>query len=103
MRIFPLGDDPFGDLNQNKVLNPDRILYCLDKGVRIPVQCMAILRNPKRAKKRKRSDFQEISLPTLVTEEDQLIEKAKKNYDGYLRTLDKAQLEVEAIRPFFQY
>jgi len=102
MRIFPLGDDPFGYLNENRVFNPDRILYCLNKGGRIPIQCMAILRDPKRAKKRNRSDFQEISLPTLISEEDELIEKAKKNYDAYLRTLNKAELEQEVMRIFHQ-
>ena len=101
MRIVPLGDDPIGDLNENRVLNTDRILYCLNKGDRIPIQCMAILRDPKRPKKRERSDFQEISFPSLVTEKDELIEKAKKNYDAYLRTLDVAQLKQELMRPYW--
>ena len=95
MRIVPLGDNSIG------VLNPDRILYCLNRGDRIPIQCMAILRDPKRPKKRERSDFQEISFPSLVTEKDELIEKAKKNYDAYLRTLDVAQLKQELMRPYW--
>ena len=102
MRIVPLGDDPIGDLNVNKVLNPERILYCINRGDRIPIQCMAILRDPKKPKKRKRSDFQEISFPSLVTEKDELIEKAKKNYDAYLRTLDNTQLKQEVMRSYFQ-